>query len=89
VPTVVIPPPYRGPTQGLDAVEVRGATVRDCLEAVDARFPGFGPMVLDPGGAPHRFVKLFRNGEQLRGDVLAAAVGPDDRIEVLAAIAGG
>ena len=87
--TVVIPPPYRGPTQGIERVEVAGRTVRDCIDAVEARHPGFGPMILDANGAVHRFVKLFRNGDQLAGDVLGTAIADGDQIEVVAAIAGG
>jgi hypothetical protein len=89
MPTVVIPPPYRGPTQGAERVEVAGRTVLECIEAVDARHPGFGPMILDASGKVHRFVKLFRNGDQLQGDVLGAALAEADRLEVVAAIAGG
>ncbi|MCX5737952.1 MAG: MoaD/ThiS family protein [Proteobacteria bacterium] len=89
MPIVVIPPPYRGPTQGLERIEVAGRTVRDCIDAVDALYPGFGPQVLDASGQVHRFVKLFRNGDQLAGDVLATAVAPGDQLEVIAAIAGG
>ena len=87
--TVVIPPPYRGPTHGLEHVEVPGGSVRECIEAVEAQHPGFRGQILDDGGRPHRFVKLFRNGEQLMGDVLAEEIGAGDRLEVLAAIAGG
>ena len=46
-------------------------------------------MVVDDAGRVHRFVKLFRNGDLLRGDALAEKVAADDEIEVLAAIAGG
>jgi sulfur carrier protein ThiS len=87
--TMVIPPPYRGPTRGLERVEIPAGTVRGCIEAVDARHPGFAEQVLDEKGRVHRFVKLFRNGEQLQGDVLDEKIGADDRLEVLAAIAGG
>jgi molybdopterin converting factor small subunit len=86
MPTVKIPPPYRGPTGGLEAIEVAGATVRQCIEAVDAAHPGFAGQVFDGGGEPHRFVKLFVNGEQAPPD---ASVGAGDEVEVLAAIAGG
>jgi len=89
MPIVVIPPPYRGPTQGLERIEVAGHTVRDCIDAVSARFPGFRPLVLDANGKVHRFVKLFRNGDQLAGDVLATAIAEGDQLEVIAAIAGG
>jgi hypothetical protein len=85
----VIPPPYRGPTRGLEHVEVPAGTVAACIEAVEARHPGFRVQILDDAGRLHRFVRLFRNGEQLGGDVLGVEIGPDDRLEVLAAIAGG
>lgn len=89
---VVVPAPYRGPTGGLERVEAAGPTIGDCLLQVEARFPGFGPLVLDSqSGGVHRFVKLFLNGELLGRDaaVLARPVGSRDEIEVLAAIAGG
>ena len=89
MPVVLIPPPYRGPTQGAARIDVSGETVGACLDAVEARHPGFRAMVVDDGGRVHRFVKLFRNGDLLRGDALAEKVGADDEIEVLAAIAGG
>ena len=89
MPTIVIPPPYRGSTQGLERIEVAGRTVRDCIDAVSALHPAFGPLVLDKNGSLHRFVKLFRNGDQLGGDVLATAIAEGDELHVLAAIAGG
>ena len=89
MPKVIVPPPYRGPTQGTAEIEVEGKTVLDCLEAVERKFPGFLSQVLSEDGAIHRFVKLFRNGEQLEGDGLRHALGSDDELEILAAIAGG
>jgi molybdopterin converting factor small subunit len=86
MPVVLIPPPYRGPTGGRDAVEVSGATVRECIEAVEAAHPGFAAQVFAPDGGPHKFVKLFVNGEQSPPE---APVGAGDEVEVLAAIAGG
>lgn len=89
VPRVQIPAPYRGPTQGVGEVDVAGATVRECIDAVAARYPGFGDQVYDAAGSLHRFVQLFLNGDELGPDALEAPVGPDDRVEILAAIAGG
>lgn len=86
MPHVLIPPPYRGPTAGAATVEVTGETVRACIEAVDASHPGFATLVFDAAGEPHSFVKVFVNGEQSRAD---STVGPDDEVEVLAAIGGG
>ena len=90
MPTVLVPTAYRGPTGGLGEVEVEGACVLDCLRSVEARFPGFLGQVLDDGGEVHRFVKLFLNELQLEAGVsLATPVEDADRVEVLAAIAGG
>jgi len=89
MPTVLVPTAYRGPTRGQAEVVVEGATVRACLEAVEVQFPHFIEQVLDPAGQVHRFVKLFVNEEQIDNAAVDMAVNPDDRVEVLAAIAGG
>ena len=89
MPTVLIPPPYRGPTQGEASIPVEAATVRACLDAVASRYPGFGELVFTDGGELHRFAKLFRNGEPLEKDALDASVEADDEIQIVAAIAGG
>ena len=65
MPVVVVPPPYRGPTAGEGEIRVRAATVRACIEAVEARYPGFLPQVLDAHGRVHRFVNLFVNGDEI------------------------
>jgi len=89
MPSVRIPPPYRGPTQGTAELSVEAASVLACLEAVERKFPGFVAQVLDEDGNVHRFVKLFRNGSELRRDALAERLAPDDELEIVAAIAGG
>ena len=89
MPQVQIPPPYQGPTRGADRIDVDGATVLECIEAVEARFPGFLPQVLDPEGKVHRFVQLFVNGEEIPRAALDTPVEAADRVEILAAIAGG
>ncbi len=89
MPTVLIPTAYRGPTSGQAEVVVDGKTVRACLEAVEAQFPYFIEQVLDAEGNVHRFVKLFVNEEQIDNKAVDMKVGPDDRVDVLAAIAGG
>lgn len=89
MPTIQIPPPYRGPTQGATEVEVDGATLRGCLEAVEAKFPGFGPLVIDEAGALRKFATWFRNGDKLTGDVLATSLEPGDSIDIISSVAGG
>jgi molybdopterin converting factor small subunit len=90
MPIVSIPAPYRKPTGGLAEVEVSGETVLECLEAVEDRYSGFLPYVVDEEGKARRFVKLFVNGEQLDPrSALSTPVSPQDRLDVLSAIAGG
>jgi len=89
MPTVLIPTAYRGPTKGVAEVEVESGSARVCLEAVEAQYPGFGDLVFDKNGGLHRFVTLFLNEVQLEADPLDEVIGDADRLEVLAAIAGG
>ncbi len=89
MPVVAIPAPYRGSTRGEAEVSVSGCTVIECLKAVEERHPGFLGYVFEDGGAVHRFVKLFVNGEQIDSRALGTEVAETDRVEVLAAIAGG
>lgn len=89
MPQVLIPPPYRGPTAGVDRVQVRGATIAECIRAIDARFPGFSAQVFDAEGRVHRFVKLFVNGDEIERRAVDTRLAEGDEVEILAAIAGG
>jgi molybdopterin converting factor small subunit len=89
MPTVIIPPPYQGPTRGTGRLEVEGDTVQACLDAVERRFPGFRAQVVAEGGQVHRFVKLFVNRRLLDGDALDRELRGSDELEIVAAIAGG
>jgi len=89
VPKVIIPPSYQGPTRGVGQLQVEGATIRACLDAVEKEHAGFLAQVVDPGGNVHRFVKLFVNGDHVTGDPGAHRVESGDEIEIVAAIAGG
>jgi len=89
VPTVLIPAPYRAPTRNRAEVEVPEGSVLECLDAVEAQYPGFRELVVDEGGKVQRFVKLFINEEQIDSGALELRLGEGDRLEVLAALAGG
>ena len=89
MPVVVVPAAYRGPTAGHAEIEVDAVSVIGCLRAVDRAHPGFLELILDRSGSVHRFVRLFVNEKPLDRGQIDAPVGASDRIEVLAAIAGG
>ena len=89
MPRVIIPTPFQGPTRGQPEIKVQGDTIRECLEAVDAEYPGFLAQVVREDGAAQRFVKLFVNKEQIVDRNLDIALDIDDEVEILAAIGGG
>ena len=89
MPTVHIPPRYRGPTNGQSQIEVEGCTVRECIEAVEARHSGFRELIFDTQGNVRLFVRIFVNGDDLGREAADVPVDSGDRIEIVAAVAGG
>ena len=89
MPLVEVPPRYRGPTNGRSLIEVDAGTVRGCIEAVEAHYPGFRELVFDPDGGLRRYVRIFVNDEALDRDATDAPVAADDRVQILASAAGG
>ena len=69
--------------------EIPAGDAQAALDAVESDHPGFKALVLDGEGRQHRFVKLFINEEAIPSDALDTPLGDSDRLEVLAAIAGG
>ena len=89
---VLIPVVFQGPTRGESEAIVEGASIADCFDLVEEKFPGLKELVIDPAtGEIHKFVKVTLNGELLDRDTstLAKSVSATDEIEVIAAIAGG
>ena len=89
MPRIEVPPRYRGPTRGQSTIEVSGETVRRCIEAVETEYPGFCELIFDGTGNVRRFVSLFVNGDALARDAVDRPVAASDRIQILAAAAGG
>ena len=81
---VWIPAPWREKlTQGQQQVDVEGATVRQVIEALDARFPGMRQRIIDP------------EHDRIRHDIavsvegLRRKVGETSEVHFLPAMAGG
>ncbi len=74
---------------GASSVEATGGTVRDVLEDLETRFPGFKTNVMNDGGI-HRFVNVFLNDEDVRFlGQLDTPTKDGDVLSVLPALAGG
>ncbi len=74
---------------GQKSVKADGATVRDALDDVDRRYPGFKDMVMTDGQL-HRFVNVYLNDEDVRFlEKLDTSLKDGDILSVLPALAGG
>ena len=88
--TVRIPAPLRRVTNGLDKVEVEGATLSDALTALDSQFPGIKERLLDETGDLRHFVNVYVNGEDVRFlQGLDTSTNAGDEVSIVPAVAGG
>jgi sulfur-carrier protein len=87
---VIIPTLLRRLTDNADAVEVDAATVRDILDRLDERYPGFRARVCEESGELRRFINIYVDGEDVRFlDNLATSVPERAEVSIVPAIAGG
>lgn len=90
MPTVRIPAPLRAHTDGRGEVVVAGATVGAVLDALGEAFPAVRERLVDDRGRLHRFVNVFVGDDDVREQHgLDTAVGDDDVVTVVPAVAGG
>ncbi len=88
--TIRIPTPMRPLTRNQAEVTATGATVREVLKDLDARYPGIGARLFDERGAVRRYVNVFLNDEDIRAlSELDTPVKDADRLTLIPAMAGG
>lgn len=87
---VRIPTVLREHTQGEKKVAAEGATLRELVADLDARYPGIGQKLLDDDGQLHRFINIYIDDEDVRylGGI-EAPVNDGAEISILPAVAGG
>ncbi len=75
---------------GSKNVDAQGKTIREVLDDLDRRFPGFKGHIIAEGGQLHRFVSVFLNDEDILflGE-LDTPVKDGDSITILPSVAGG
>jgi len=89
VTAVRIPPTLRGEVGGARQVDAAGATVRELLDDLAARYPALGAQLLE-GGDVAPFVNVYLGGEDVRTlDGLDTAVADGQTLILLPAMAGG
>jgi hypothetical protein len=90
VPLVAFTPHLKRFFPDLAECEVPGSTVREVLDALERRHPGFASYIVDETGRLRRHVNVFVGEEPIRdrarlGDVLT----PDSKVFILQALTGG
>lgn len=87
---VRIPTPLRKLTAGAAEVAADGATVAEVIEALDRTHPGIRERLLEPTGAPKRFINIYVGGEDIRHlSGLATPVLGASEVSIVPAMAGG
>jgi len=85
VPTIL-----RAKVGGSPIVEATGSTIREVLDDVEGRYPGFRASIVTEDGGLHRFVNVYVNDEDVRYlGSLDTEVNEGDTVSILPAIAGG
>jgi molybdopterin converting factor small subunit len=86
VARVWVPALMRPLAGGAESVEASGATLRDVIDDLDRRHPGFRDRLTE-GGAIRSEIVLTVAGVEAPN--LAAPVAPDADVHIVPAIAGG
>ena len=69
---------------------VEGATVRELLAAIDAKWPGLAAYVVDERGTLRKHVNIFVDGAPITDrEKLTDPVGVGDEIYIMQALSGG
>ncbi len=88
--TVKIPPVLRGSTGGAKEVQAAGSTVGEVLRSVAGEHPATRSQIFSEDGDLNRYVNVYLNDEDVRVlKGLDTAVGADDTVVILPAMAGG
>jgi len=82
--------PLRGLLQGQSRVEVEAATVRQLLDALEARFPGVRARLIRPDGGMREQVRLFVGDHDVRMlGGLEAQLEPGAEVRAIPVVRGG
>jgi molybdopterin converting factor small subunit len=87
--TVHIHKTHRQFTTGLEKVPVEGGTVRECLDALVARFPQMKPALWDGKGRLKNQIEIYLNQQSAYPDETGKKVNPGDEIHITVMLAGG
>lgn len=88
--TLRLPTPLRAFCGGQDEVTLEGETVGELLRALEREHPDLRGRILDENGEVRRFVNVFVDGANARGNGgLNAGVHDGSQLTIVPAVAGG
>lgn len=87
---VRIPTVLREHTLGEKKVTAEGASLRELVADLDARYPGIALKLVDGEGQLHRFINVYIDDEDVRylGGI-EASIRDGAEVSILPAVAGG
>lgn len=87
---VQIPPSLAGFAEGLETLELSGASVREVLASLAQEYPVLGTQLLREDGALRSYVNAFVDGQDIRTlDGLDTPLTPEHTLMLVPSIAGG
>jgi sulfur-carrier protein len=87
---VRVPAMLRPTVGGERVVTAEGTTLRELINHVEKRHPGFAGQLLESDGSQRRFVNIYVNDEDVRYlQGLETPVEEGDVVSILPAVAGG
>jgi len=87
---VRIPIALRKITADQDSVSADGESLSECIDSLEASYPGLKERLCDESGEIRRFVNIYVNGEDVRFlHGLATPLKDDAEVSIIPAVAGG
>lgn len=87
---VRVPPVLRKYTSGSNMVRGEGSTISELLQNLEVQYQGLRTGMMDDTGQVHRFINIYRNGEDIRYlGRMETPLHEGDVVAILPAVAGG
>ncbi|MFQ5879177.1 MAG: ubiquitin-like small modifier protein 1 [Dehalococcoidia bacterium] len=87
---VKIPTPLRKVVGNQDTLAATGSNLLECIETLEASYPGIKERLCDDAGEVRRFVNIYVNGEDVRFlQGLGTHLNDGDEVSIVPAVAGG
>ena len=87
---VRIPTALRKITADQDSVSADGGDLAECIDSLEASYPGLKERLCDESGEIRRFVNIYVNGEDVRFlQGLATPLKDGAEVSIVPAVAGG